>query len=97
MAKKSMIAKAKREPKFNKMSWEQKLKFWKSLDLAFTFADRLGAARRDYLLLRHAGQTPPEYTPPKKKAEASVAPAAPKGPSLESDDGGIQLDDELEF
>ena len=89
--------KAKREPKFNKMSGEQKLKFWKSLDLVFTFADRLGAARRDYLLLRHAGKTPPEYQPPKKKAEASAAPAAPKGPSLESDDGDIQLDDELEF
>ena len=35
-----------------------------------------------------------EFAP---EGASSAASAAPKGPSLESDDGGIQLDDELEF
>ena len=83
----------RRVAKFDKMPPGPKKKLFRSLEKLFSFGKRLSEARRDYLLLRHEGKMPPEYKPKKAKAEA----AADTMPNIDSTDGEIQLDDEMEF
>ena len=73
--------------RLEKESAAVKLRVWKSLDRLFGFAERVSAARRDYILTRYAGKMPPE--PPKKPEE----PAAITAPDADYDGDGLQLDD----
>lgn len=83
----------RRVPRLDKLPLAGKLKFWKSMHKLFDFAERVDAARREYLLMRLEGKIPPE-PPPKKQQEEDAASSAP---NADIDDGAIQLDDELEF
>lgn len=76
-------------PKLEKANDAVKMSVYKSLGKLFTLAERVGAARRDYILQRYAGGMPPE--PPKKaKPEGAAAVTAP---DADNDDDAIQLDD----
>lgn len=79
-----------RSKKLLKLPDVLKKKTWQSLGRLFDLGERVSVARRDYILMRAAGQLPPE--PPKKKAEEKAA-----GPDIEADDGEMTLDDELEI
>lgn len=83
----------RRVTRLEKLPPAGKLKFWKAMDKLFDFADRVDAARREYLLMRLDGKMPPE-PPPKTVKESDSIPSAP---NADIDDGAIQLDDELEF
>ena len=76
---------------FHKLPEVIQKKTWRSLGRLFDLDERISVARRDYILMRAAGQLPPE--PPKKKAAEEKS----AGPDVESDDGEMTLDDELEI
>ena len=76
--------------KLEKQSMTIKLAVWKSLGKLFDLAERVSAARRDYILQRYAGKMPPE-PPPKRPPEGAAAVAAP---DVDNDDNAIKLDDE---
>ena len=75
--------------KLEKEDASVKVKVAKSLDGLFDLAERVSAARRDYILLRYDGKMPPE--PPKRKpAEGAAALTAP---DADNDDEALKLDD----
>lgn len=75
--------------KLDKESEAVKVKVCRSLGGLFDFAERVSAARRDYILLRYDGKIPPE--PPKRKpAEGAAALTAP---DADNDDEALSLDD----
>jgi len=76
-------------PKLEKANDAVKAAVWKSLGKLFTLAERVGVARRDYILQRYAGGMPPE--PPKK--EKSEGAQAVTAPDADNDDEALQLDD----
>lgn len=78
--------------KLEKQSDVVKLQVRKSLGKLFDLSERVSAARRDYILMRYAGKTPPE-PPPKKPPEGA---AAVSEPDVDNDDNALQLD-EKEF
>ena len=75
--------------KLEKADEPVKLKVWKSLGRLFDLAERVSAARRDYILLRYDGKMPPE--PPKKKGPEGAA--ALVAPDADNDDEALKLDD----
>ena len=75
--------------KLGKQDDAVKLAVWKGLGKLFDLAERVSAARRDYILLRLDGRMPPE-PPLKRKPEGAAAIAAP---DVDNDDEAIQLDD----
>ena len=59
----------------------------KTLDELFRYSERVSEARRDYLLMRFAGEMPPEPKEEPKKAE-------PNGPNADAGEDALTLDEE---
>ena len=75
--------------KLDKENEAVKVKVCRSLGGLFDLAERVSAARRDYILMRYDGKMPPE--PPKRKpAEGAAALTAP---DADNDDEALSLDD----
>jgi len=78
-----------RDGKLEKSSAEVRQRAWRELPRLFFFAERVGAARRDYVLMRLAGKVPPV---PKERLTASRATTT-KAPIVDDDSDTLQLDD----
>ena len=75
--------------KLEKQNEAVKLSAYKSIGKLFDTAERVSAARRDYILLRYDGKMPPEPAP-KKGPEGAAALSAP---DADNDDDALSLDD----
>ena len=76
--------------KLTKQNEAVKLAVLKSIGKLFDAAERVSEARRDYILMRYAGKTPPE---PRGKGRSEGA-ATVAAPDVNRDDDAIQLDDQ---